>query len=625
MANQLITNFIVTLMILSLNFISSKSGKAVTLKVQEKTYLFNIFEGFQRYAIQEHISLVSIDSLFLTSKASIPGLMGAYLTLSDSKKYNMDIVSTFDPLFFSIYKFHLSKSLKLNFISSYADKYISVEMFDLQNVTNFIVKLPKVDGSIRANEIPKVIPKESYKYFVYDGQITVDGITYDLSLYRDSGIQLNKIALIFSEIDQDVTEEVRELLKDVKCIFCFTKSSWNYFSKAGLGNLTDNANSAGVSTSADNANSAGVSTSADNAHPRNKDNFEGLFYVSDNNFIEFKDFYEKQLHLRSTNRSLLLPYSNVLKKPSAVSNYTIQPGDKLHYTKKIGVYMTRGENSVPEIANYVALCPSIEFLGTGCAIPSKDRNVSAILYQNRNSAILLDCGEDTLTQIQRLHGSLDVLERLKIVYISHHHADHLLGIAAVVRNAPNPILIIAPSYTREYLAYFGVNSTVISMESTVTLADQVGFIETDFLKARESDFYSDGSPENTDISKYVQKTVFNEFEIVICGCTHSTSSTSVAITDRTVGKKFSYSGDTMPSVLFAMMASESDVMIHEATFEAALVDEARRRQHTTVDEANEIFRLSKSRKLLLTHFSNRSEVGEGDGCNARDFYRYEFN
>lgn len=97
-------------------------------------------------------------------------------------------------------------------------------------------------------------------------------------------------------------------------------------------------------------------------------------------------------------------------------------------------------------------------LGTGSASPSPDRNVSSTLieYDHRASrgegtehygAVLLDCGESTLGQLCRRlgdHRASEVLCSLRVLYISHKHADHLLGVfrllaarTAVRRRPPN--------------------------------------------------------------------------------------------------------------------------------------------------------------------------------------------
>jgi ribonuclease BN (tRNA processing enzyme) len=103
----------------------------------------------------------------------------------------------------------------------------------------------------------------------------------------------------------------------------------------------------------------------------------------------------------------------------------------------------------------------LTFLGTGCATPSKYRNSSSIMVRlfDRQSSLpqqkqsiglspsdgglsddpimLLDCGEGTTSQIfQSVHGNLErfdnVLTNIRVIWISHHHADHATGIPGLV-------------------------------------------------------------------------------------------------------------------------------------------------------------------------------------------------
>lgn len=74
-------------------------------------------------------------------------------------------------------------------------------------------------------------------------------------------------------------------------------------------------------------------------------------------------------------------------------------------------------------------------LGTGSAIPSKYRNVSSThLAIPSLGGILLDAGEGTLGQLRRRFGDglKSVLEEMKMVFVSHMHADHHLGVNAVL-------------------------------------------------------------------------------------------------------------------------------------------------------------------------------------------------
>ena len=79
----------------------------------------------------------------------------------------------------------------------------------------------------------------------------------------------------------------------------------------------------------------------------------------------------------------------------------------------------------------------IIFLGTGSALPSKYRNVSGTLLRVPGSgSYLFDAGENTLGQLSRIYTQqelLEVLRDLKMIWISHLHADHHLGITSIIK------------------------------------------------------------------------------------------------------------------------------------------------------------------------------------------------
>jgi ribonuclease Z len=76
-------------------------------------------------------------------------------------------------------------------------------------------------------------------------------------------------------------------------------------------------------------------------------------------------------------------------------------------------------------------------LGTGSALPSKYRNVSGTLIRvPGQGSYLLDCGEGTLNQMRRVFPPQElkeVLRSLKVIWISHMHADHHLGTTSVIK------------------------------------------------------------------------------------------------------------------------------------------------------------------------------------------------
>ena len=110
-------------------------------------------------------------------------------------------------------------------------------------------------------------------------------------------------------------------------------------------------------------------------------------------------------------------------------------------------------------------------LGTGSALPSKYRNVSATLLQTSRGHILLDAGEGTWGQLARAFGertrntpardgkedAWDVLRNTKLIYLSHVHADHHIGLAKLLHlrakavGQDNPVTVICNHLIRTYL------------------------------------------------------------------------------------------------------------------------------------------------------------------------------
>nr|XP_054763247.1 zinc phosphodiesterase ELAC protein 2-like [Lytechinus pictus] len=66
-----------------------------------------------------------------------------------------------------------------------------------------------------------------------------------------------------------------------------------------------------------------------------------------------------------------------------------------------------------------------------------------------------------------------------------------------------------------------------------------------------------------------------------------------------------YSGDTMPCDNLIKAGKGADLLIHEATLEDGMEEEAKKKRHSMISEAIEVGQAMEAKFLLLTHFSQR--------------------
>lgn len=66
-----------------------------------------------------------------------------------------------------------------------------------------------------------------------------------------------------------------------------------------------------------------------------------------------------------------------------------------------------------------------------------------------------------------------------------------------------------------------------------------------------------------------------------------------------------FTGDAMPCNSVIKAAENATLLIHEATFEQDMIEEALRKRHSTTKDALEVSRKAKSQYTILTHFSQR--------------------
>src|SRR3954466_1774103 len=95
----------------------------------------------------------------------------------------------------------------------------------------------------------------------------------------------------------------------------------------------------------------------------------------------------------------------------------------------------------------------VVFLGTAGSAPTAGRGLPATLIRRGGERLLVDCGEGTQRQLLRSIGLVDLEE----IFLTHFHADHLLGLPGMLktfglRGRDAPLKIYGPPGLRALLA-----------------------------------------------------------------------------------------------------------------------------------------------------------------------------
>ncbi|OAG03818.1 uncharacterized protein CC84DRAFT_1177762 [Paraphaeosphaeria sporulosa] len=282
-------------------------------------------------------------------------------------------------------------------------------------------------------------------------------------------------------------------------------------------------------------------------------------------------------------------------------------------------------------------------LGTGSACPSKYRNVSATLVRVPGVGnYLFDAGEGTMGQLQRVFGTdelVDILRNLRMIWISHLHADHHLGTASVIRewyrakhnSVPKhdhpsdsaSLAADASSYGLSLVSHEGM----IKWLSEYSLVEDFGYSRILPLEISSVRRFEDTGSRLTYTSMTASgqlgrrillhprdyPAVLGLTDLQACKVQHCYGAMAVSLTfPRSPSDppslnplKVSYSGDCRPAHTFTLIGRNSTVLIHEATFDDELQGDAIAKKHSTTSEALAIGAQMDATAVVLTHFSQR--------------------
>ncbi|XP_058139441.1 zinc phosphodiesterase ELAC protein 2 isoform X2 [Dasypus novemcinctus] len=277
--------------------------------------------------------------------------------------------------------------------------------------------------------------------------------------------------------------------------------------------------------------------------------------------------------------------------------------EQLDFQESVQEYK-KGVQAGPVPAEKGSQYPEIIFLGTGSAIPMKIRNVSATLVNiSSDKSLLLDCGEGTFGQLCRHYGDrVDrVLGTLTAVFVSHLHADHHTGLLNILLQREralaslgkpfHPLLVVAPAQLRPWLQQYH--------NQCQQILHHVSMIPAKYLRK--------GSEVPSPAVEKLMESLLGECgleEFQTCLVRHCKHAFGCAL-GHASGWKVVYSGDTMPCDALIRMGKDATLLIHEATLEDGLEEEAVEKTHSTTSQAIDVGMRMNAEFIMLNHFSQR--------------------
>jgi|TARA_B100000315_G_scaffold88247_1_gene81016 ribonuclease Z len=266
----------------------------------------------------------------------------------------------------------------------------------------------------------------------------------------------------------------------------------------------------------------------------------------------------------------------------------------------------------------------VTFLGTSDSIPSANRNPTSIWLNYKNENILIDCGEGTQRQIRK--AKLNPGKITKIL-ITHWHGDHILGIPGLLQTLAlskhnKSLSIYGPVGTKKFMRNlfntfifknkFPINIVEIKKEGKFfetsnfylesrkmthgPLCNAYTFIEKGQIRIDKKKLKKSKLPSGKLLQKLKQgkDIIYNKKKYL-----------AKNLTFKNENKKVSFVLDTSLNKKITPFVKNSDLLICESNYASDLTSLAKEYNHMTSIQVANIAKKSNSKKLILTHISQR--------------------
>ena len=258
-------------------------------------------------------------------------------------------------------------------------------------------------------------------------------------------------------------------------------------------------------------------------------------------------------------------------------------------------------------------------------MPTAQRAPAAMLVRRGGDKLLFDCAEGT--QRQLLRSSVGLLE-LEEIFVTHFHADHILGLPGMfktfaLRGRELPLVLFGPrglvdllGSLKRVLGKLSYELKVVELEpgdvleregyrlATFGVAHGVSALGWSLIEATRPGRFDVGGADALGVPNGPERGVLQGGEPVKLADGRTVTPDQVLGPPRP-GRKLVITGDTAPTDGIVEAAWEADVLVTEATFSDEERDRAQETKHQTATQAAETARRANVGLLALTHLSNR--------------------
>ncbi|MEA2376897.1 MAG: ribonuclease [Thermoleophilaceae bacterium] len=259
------------------------------------------------------------------------------------------------------------------------------------------------------------------------------------------------------------------------------------------------------------------------------------------------------------------------------------------------------------------------FVGTAGSAPSARRGLPATLVRRGGDRLLFDCGEGTQRQLVRSTGLVELEE----IFITHFHADHVLGLPGMLktfalRQRERPLTVYGPvglrrlfNTLRPIVGRVSFPLELVELEPNDELERdgyRIAAYATDHgVAALGYALVEDTRPGvfDPERARELGVTPGPDFGRLQDGETVNGVTPDQVMGEARRGRRIVLAGDTAPSEMTRLVAFEADLLVHEATFLDEEADRAAETRHSTARQAAELAAAADVNMLALTHISPR--------------------